>query len=236
MKGVAVLLLLLALSASAPAPLQGSNSLCPTCISLMGQIINELLNIISNAGVIGSCQDLCGKLPNELEQVGCTLLCAAVGLDVFMKAVDWADPDPVWSCMAIDVCGKTKTAAAEITHMTVHPKEGPAHTKFDVEVFWNTTSEIATGEMAVGVNGPGAFDLGDSDLLVDQAPGMYSAKFQFEAKPTKDNPWNKGHYEVEFALCEGSCGSPHSWSYTVAHKTVHFNITDKDSFDYHFYA
>lgn len=236
MKGVAVLLLALALASGSLAPVQGGNKLCSMCIDLVGQLNNQLINIIANAGVIGSCEDVCGKLPHELEATACTLLCAAAGLDLFIKAVNWADPDPVWTCMAIDICGKTEHAAAEITKMDIHPKEGKKHTKFDVEMTWNVTSEIATGELAVGVNGPGAFDVGDSQLVVDMATGLHTAKFQFEAKPSKTNPWVKGHYEVELYLCEGSCGSPHSWSYTITHKSVKFNITDSDEFDYHFYA
>ena len=235
MKPVAVLLLLL-VAAGAYTPVKVNNELCPTCISLMGQVINNLLNIIANAGVLGSCNDLCGRLPHELEVVGCELLCAYVGLNGFIDAVNWADPDPVWTCMEMDICGKSSTAAATITQMTINPKSGPAKTKFDVEVFWNTTSAIATGEMAVGVYGPGVFGLGEDDLIVAQEPGEYKAKFQFEAKPSDDNPWVKGHYEVQFALCEGSCGSTHSHSYTVAHKSVKFNITDHDGYDYHLYG
>ena len=42
-------------------------NLCPTCVSLLSQTINQLLNIILNSTVIGGCSDLCGQLSNQLE-------------------------------------------------------------------------------------------------------------------------------------------------------------------------
>ena len=40
----------------------GSSDLCPLCINLLDQTINQLVNIILNAGVIGGCGDLCNYL------------------------------------------------------------------------------------------------------------------------------------------------------------------------------
>jgi len=53
----------------------GKVDFCGVCVQLMGEIINELLNIILNIGVIGSCGELCHYLPDKIEQDGCDLIC-----------------------------------------------------------------------------------------------------------------------------------------------------------------
>ena len=42
--------------------IKGDYELCDMCIQLLDQTINQLLNIILNVGVIGSCGELCGYL------------------------------------------------------------------------------------------------------------------------------------------------------------------------------
>lgn len=54
----------------------------------MDQTIQTLLNIILNAGVVGSCSALCGMLPNQIEATVCNLLCDYVGIKEFIHIIE----------------------------------------------------------------------------------------------------------------------------------------------------
>jgi len=54
----------------------GSADLCPLCVNLLDQTINQLANIIINAGVLGGCSDVCGYL----EKVSVDLLTESIQL------------------------------------------------------------------------------------------------------------------------------------------------------------
>jgi hypothetical protein len=68
-------------------------------------------------------------------------------------------------------------------------------------------------------------DLGDGGLVLNLAPGLYRYQFQFQAEPSQDQPFVAGGYQVIAAVCEGSCGSTHSHSFTLAERETGFQIT-----------
>ena len=51
----------------------------------MGQVVNQLVNIIANAGVVGGCQKVCSMLNNTAEAEVCTVLCMAVGKELVIR-------------------------------------------------------------------------------------------------------------------------------------------------------
>lgn len=68
--------------------------MCPLCVQVIDQIIENLLNVILSGPVIGSCNKLCnlatdelkGKLPESVIQVldvGCKMVCDYVGMLYF---------------------------------------------------------------------------------------------------------------------------------------------------------
>jgi len=213
-------------------------NMCPICISLMTDAMNELVQIAANGGVVGGCSALCGQLKNSLEADACGLVCDYVGITAFSDALNYIDPDPVFTCMLMDVCAKTNDASAELLEMKLDPATGPVGTHFDLTVEWNTTSALATGQLELAINGGQISGLGSSQMLYGQADGLYKAKFSFDTKPTNDAAWADGTYSVTFALCEGACGSSHAYSYTVIENTVGFvlnSTSGADGFHYHLY-
>src|SRR5690606_20533225 len=50
--------------------------LCPMCVSFMDNTIEELIEIIANSGVLGSCGALCGQLSNQVEVRFSILICS----------------------------------------------------------------------------------------------------------------------------------------------------------------
>jgi len=197
-------------------------TLCPTCVSFMGQTIDQLIEIIANLGVVGTCGKLCGYLSNSIEQGICNLLCDAVGIDEFIKLVDDADPDPIWICMEIKVCPTNDSASGNIVSFTTAPKKGPLGSRFTFTIEYNVTSDLGTGEIAIEILQIGE---GGGNLLVNPALGSYGIKFDVDTKPTKNSPWVPGVYTTEVALCEGSCSSSHDHCRILSSQQMNFTIT-----------
>eukprot|EP01130_Rhizamoeba_saxonica_P000596 TRINITY_DN10559_c0_g1_i1.p1 TRINITY_DN10559_c0_g1~~TRINITY_DN10559_c0_g1_i1.p1 ORF type:complete len:238 (+),score=57.60 TRINITY_DN10559_c0_g1_i1:35-748(+) len=202
----------------------GSAAECETCVSFIGQAINQLLNIILNVGVLGSCGSLCGMLPNQLEQVVCNLACDYVGIEAFVDLINYEDPDPIYICEEVTMCPIKDNAAGKINSVTITPAVGHQGDTFTIVVDFTITNATGTGELAVDVFPPEGFPFGDGELMVQTPPGRYGAKLQFEAKPNQEEPFMPGTYTVEAALCEGSCGSIHPHSYLMAKGKGTFKI------------
>jgi len=201
-------------------------SLCPTCVNFMDESMDILLNIIANGGVIGSCEQLCGYLKTELEAVVCELFCDYVGIQAFIDVLDVVDPDAIFYCMEIDVCPIKDTAKGVINSMSVQPTSGPTGTTFNVNVKYQVTSEIGTGELAIVVFPPdGSFPFGGGELLVDEADGTYPVQIQIPTQPSENEDFGPGVYNFTVALCEGTCGSIHAHAFTLAQQNGQFTIT-----------
>lgn len=85
--------------------------LCPECIQESVTIINILLNLILDEGIIQSCTALCGALANKTDVIVgdlCDVACEALGIDEFVKALVKADLDPIYYCELIDLCPSKK--------------------------------------------------------------------------------------------------------------------------------
>jgi len=86
---------------------------CPLCINEAVEAINVILNVILDEGILGSCEELCGKVANKTgsKLIGdiCDAACIGVGLDEFIRLIITADLDPIWYCELADLCpSKTK--------------------------------------------------------------------------------------------------------------------------------
>jgi len=198
--------------------------LCPLCVTFISNSINDLIQIILNAGVLGSCSELCGLLPNQIEATICNLLCDYVGIEAFIDLINDADPDPIWICEEIDVCPVNDNAAANITSWTIQPSTGRRGTTFQLSLDYTVTDAIGTGEIALLIVDPEGNGLGDGQLVDSQNPGQYSVTFSLKATPSEQESFPPGVYQTEVAICEGTCGSTHSNSFTLATAFANFTI------------
>jgi len=200
---------------------------CPTCVSFIAQTINQLLNIIANAGVIGGCADLCGLLPNQVEATVCDLICSVVGIEAFIDLVEDADPDPIWICEEVDICPYNDNAAANFVNIAVSPKSGPQGTQFSVDADFRVTNTIGTGEIDFIVIPPAqdGFVFGGGELIVNVTPGRYAINIPVATEPSENEAFGPGSYQVQLFICEGACGSIHSHSFQLATTSVNFTIT-----------
>jgi len=201
-------------------------ALCPTCVNFMEETIDILLNVILNGGVLGSCEDLCGYLPEQWEFDFCELACSAVGIEAFIDLIDDADPDPIFYCMELDICPILDNATGVITSTQVQPPSGPAGTTFNIIAIYRVTHEIGTGEIAGLVSPPPPdFPFGGGELLILETDGTYGIKFEIDSTPSESESFQPGVYNYTIALCEGSCGSSHAHSFILDEKNGQFTIT-----------
>jgi hypothetical protein len=198
---------------------------CSTCISFMGQAIDQILNIVANVGIGGGCADVCGYLPNRVEATVCDVLCEIVGIEAFVKLIDDVDPDPIFICEELSVCSVNMDAKAKINSVTVNPPSGQQGGTFVITILFEITNHTGTGELAFNVLPPAGFPFGDGELLINTQPGSYKSQFQFQANPGQDEPFMPGTYPIEVEICEGSCGSDHKFTKTLAKGSGSFKIT-----------
>jgi len=194
----------------------------------MNQAVEELVEIIANAGVLGSCSALCNQLDNSLEATVCNLLCDYVGINEFVNLLDDVDPDPVFYCQELDVCATSMSSKAKITKVVVKPPSGPAGTTFNFMVQYQVINTTGTATLEIDVFPPdsdGGFPFGDAELLGQVTPATYTMQFQMTASPSENEDFSPGKYKTQIALCEGTCGSIHSYAYTLDVFTTSFNIT-----------
>jgi len=198
---------------------------CSTCVSFMDQALDQLINIIANVGIAGGCEAVCSELSQQWEQGVCMIVCEIAGIQEFANLVNDVDPDPLWICLEIDICPSNDHAAGTMQSVVVTPAKGPAGTTFTIDMTYKITNITGVGQVVIEVQPSDAFPFDFGNLIISQAPGLYKVSASFEATPQQDEPFNPGTYQVVAAVCEGSCGSIHSHSFTICQGQTKFVIT-----------
>jgi hypothetical protein len=89
---------------------QGDNALdwCPQCIDTFDDLIDVILNIILEVGVLDSCGQLCDlvadKTGSNFLGFVCMLGCDIFGIEEFIKLIENADIDPIYYCEEVKLC------------------------------------------------------------------------------------------------------------------------------------
>jgi hypothetical protein len=221
--------------------IQAKLDLCPTCVSIVGQTINQLLNIILSGGVIGTCGTLCAlvaqEFPQSVQQVinaGCNLLCDYEGIEEFMALVEKADLDPIWLCEEAKFCPVHDCqipVCATFKQLRTIPEKGRMGTTFQlVGVLQVLANQTSTGEQIVEIVTSTGDILGDGELVPGGwTAGIYDLNWEVQIKndeQTQDDPFEPGLYQVGMEICEGQCGSRHSHTRTLAKVFGNFTVTD----------
>jgi hypothetical protein len=184
-------------------------SFCKTCINFADDALDELLNAILNAGVVGSCGSLCNyvaqKVGNQYVGIVCNLLCDYVGITEFIKVVENADLDPIWYCEILKACPINDNGDAKFTKFTITPNQGPQGTTFTASLQYVSVNGTGTGELYIGVKTVDGIPLEDSFLVEAQKPGTYLDNINIQAQPDPQcdpsqgpcEQWLPGKYTVE---------------------------------------
>jgi hypothetical protein len=123
------------------------------------------------------------------------------------------------------VCPISTNSSAVFRTLAVNPTRAPQGTTFVVEVAFQVNSTIGTGELDVVILPPVGFAIEGGTLLVNVQPGFYGAKFSVSTQASEQEPFVPGPYQVQAAICEGTCGSSHPYTKTLAKASTQFFIT-----------
>merc|ERR1719487_69892 len=216
------------------ADMKPKADLCPLCVNIMDQTINQLLNIILNVGVLGSCNALCSYLGDygQIVVAGCNLLCDYVGITEFIALIEAADLDPIWMCEELHACtihDCTASVCATFNNTEVRPPTGHNGDTFTVHSVLNVYNQSGTGELIILVQMPDGNVLEGGNLVPEGfMPGAYNMNFRIDAvdDPDQDPPliFMPGKYITELVACQGMCGSKHAHSKTLAVVKTSFEI------------
>ena len=209
---------------ASPRP-DSSDFECNICLKFVSESINKLIQIFADVGISGGCSVVCGMLPGKVVSGLCDVVCDVVGIEEFFKLVNEEDPDPIYICSKARLCAHSTTAAGIIESLVVNPKNGTQGSTFSIAMSYRVTNEIATGQYNVQIIPPLGFPMGVGELVMSQKPGLYAASFKLATRPSEQDPFPAGVYQVQAAICEGQCGSPHEWSKTLSIKTTNFTLT-----------
>ncbi|CAF1258451.1 unnamed protein product, partial [Didymodactylos carnosus] len=168
---------------------------CPECIEESVEMINILLNLILDEGIIESCNALCGALANITGSViigeFCTVVCDAAGIDEFIKIIIKVDLDPIWYCEIIDLCPINDHGDAKFTNFGVTPKSAPDGSKFVIDCSFISINGTGTGTINIEIVDPKNRSSGDLFWFEARKPGIYPEKiglqtlFEFDCDPSK---------------------------------------------------
>ncbi|KAK7104013.1 countin-3-like [Littorina saxatilis] len=214
--------------------------LCPTCVEFTGEAINMLLNLILNAGIVGSCGSLCNALEQKTGSqalgVVCDLLCDIVGIEEFVKLIQKADLDPIYFCELLKTCPINDNGDATITGLSIDPVKGPQGPR-TISFTLNSKNGTGTGELVLLVKTVDGMPIEDSMLLKAENatafPAPQSLSLKAEQDPNCDpsqgpcEQWLAGNYTLMIDVCNGECGSNHPHSKIYDRKEVGFEITEQ---------
>lgn len=204
--------------------------LCKPCIGLSEQGLNILLNYVLNVGVVGGCSKVCSALKGQGAVTICNIACDLVGIKEFVKILENSDLDPFYFCEELTLCPKGKDdAAGKIVDIVPTPPSGPASTVFQLNLDFQVVNETGVGEIRLGVKGPGSIDIGQGFPNTGFTPGTYRTTVSLDTSPQEsaDPPveFLPGVYSLDFAVCQGECGSKHPGSIKLDEKLGNFTIT-----------
>jgi len=207
-------------------PHKGSNAFCEFCIEAMDQIMQQLINIIANGGVIGSCGALCSLLPNQIEQTACNLICDAVGIDALIHFLQYEDPSPIYFCEFFKICPEI-TGAATINAVQCIPASIKEGDTVVLEMQYTVINATGVGMIVFSVQPPGSGEsFGSGQLWMPQQPGPPTlVQLQLETTPTEQESFGPGTYQVTWGLCSGDCTNKHPFSGVYATASTTFSIT-----------
>jgi hypothetical protein len=157
--------------------------LCPECINEAVSLINVVLNIILDGGIVGSCGALCREVYNKTGSKDladlCDVGCDAVGIDEFIKIIVNADIDPIYYCQLVRMCPVKDDGDAKFTNFCVYPASGPEGTTFSIDLSFKTVNGTGTGTFTFNVTDPRNETNGDLYWFEEKKPGTYIERLQF---------------------------------------------------------
>mmetsp|Transcript_119296 Transcript_119296/g.178220 ORF Transcript_119296/g.178220 Transcript_119296/m.178220 type:complete len:252 (+) Transcript_119296:3-758(+) len=207
--------------------LDSSPSACKGCIQASVVAINEILNAVLNEGVVGGCEDLCGKLPEKAEQVVCDAVCIGLGVYEFVKLLERkGGPDPIYYCQLAHMCKVDDCTGdcADVETLGVSPASGKKGTNFVVAGNLNVTKASGAGMTRITLYIPDPKEMPQEQdaLNTNLDPGSYGLQIGVDSSQFPV----AGNYTLEVKICEGMCDLDYPHTRTFSAKNVTFTVTE----------
>jgi len=217
--------------------------LCQPCVAFAGEALQELLNLILNKGVVGSCGKLCAALVKATgnSKLGgpCNLLCDIVGIKDFIKWIQNADLSPYYDCIELGVCKTNDNGDATITSWLATPSELAAGPPVTLSFTYDSKNGTSTGEIRINIQTVDHQPLSFNSIYVADTttPGSFKGSGQIQSTtpaPATCDPtqstcemWLPGTYTASIEICAGECGdTKHKHAKTYDAKNTTFVITN----------
>ncbi|CAF0717260.1 unnamed protein product [Adineta steineri] len=204
---------------------------CPQCIDTWDDIVQVVLDVILQYGVLDTCGHLCdiveSKTGSGVLGFICNFGCDFLGLDEFIKLMNKADIDPIYYCEKMSLCPINDNGDAKFKSFAVLPARAKMGTKIAIDFVYVSKNGTGTGEMILSIQTVDKVPLSAGLLVEAQKPGTYGDRIAIDTSPDPEcdptqsqcEEWLQGVYNVTVILCNGQCGShhPHSAIYDTAH-------------------
>lgn len=217
--------------------------LCQPCVAFAGEALQELLNLILNKGVVGSCGNLCSALVKATgnSKLGgpCNLLCDIVGIKAFINWIQKADLSPYYDCIQLGVCKTNDNGDATITSWLATPSELAAGPPVTLSFAYDSKNGTSTGEIRISVQTVDHQPLSFNSIYVADTTtaGSFKGSGQIQSTapaapgcdPTKSTceMWLPGVYTASIEICAGECGdTKHKHAKLYDAKNTTFTITN----------
>ena len=139
-------------------------------VEFAGEALQELLNLILNKAVVGSCGKLCSALVNATHNpklgTPCTILCDLVGIKAFVNWIQKADLSPYYDCEELGVCKTNDYGDATITSWLATPSELAAGPPVTLSFTYDSKNGTSTGEIRIGVKTVDHQDLSFNSIYI----------------------------------------------------------------------
>ncbi|CAF0780001.1 unnamed protein product [Adineta ricciae] len=203
---------------------------CPQCINSFDELVQIVLDIILQYGVVDTCGHLCDlveqKTGSGLLGFICTMGCDFLGLEEFVKLMEKADIDPIYYCEVMKICPINDNGDAKFKSFAVLPPRAQTESKIALDMVYVSKNGTGTGEMIIMIQTVDKIPLSAGLLLEAQKPGTYGERIVIDTTPDPDcdptqgecEQWLEGTYNITVLLCNGQCGShhPHTALYDTA--------------------
>lgn len=212
-----------------------SVSLWNPCFQIVGQGINQRLNIILNECVVGGCGSLfVAAIPaGGAAAIGCELVCSAAGVKTFVAAISRVVLDPIYLCEVLCACpAALDDAYLEFVQAAAQPAMLAHGDDIQMGLGLNVINDTGVGEFSTFIDGPvSATPLTQSFFLKDGVPDgeqMLSVKLTLQDGQDEQGfpaTFEPGMYNFSFHVCQGECGSAHPHSKDFGPAMGTFNMT-----------
>lgn len=202
--------------------------LCPACFDFMIQMLPQVEQIIAEAGILESCADLCVFFQEKPEEMMCNLACDTVGIRTFVDLINVTDPSPVFICQQVDLCPEVAGGEVNVTKCYADPKAGVEGTIFNFYLEYSVTSPTGPGMFVVEVfpADNSTSGVGYYQFTEGQEIGTYDLEWQVQATPSEQEPFSRGVYVGELAVCAGDCSNDHTYSGVYGSGTTFITVTN----------